>query len=342
MDPANKSSGPGSFIPVALDAMGGDHGPRETVAGAVMAVKQGGVAVALVGEPDAINPEIERLGASKLPIQVVRSSGVVGEDESPVTAFRSKPNASVFVAAGAVKAGKAAAFVSMGSTGASIAAATVVFGTMEGVDRGALGGPIVGYAPKTVIIDLGTNVDTRPQQLLDFAALGSAMSRLIYGSDNPRVAILSVGSEEGKGNRQVRETTDLLKASSLNFIGNLEPGDLTGDNAEVVLCDGFVGNMVLKLTEALGQAVVTEIEAAVGRTEAGAALARGVFDKTNVLETHGGGPLLGVNGVAIVGHGRSLAPSIANAIATAVIVVKTGFVKASADELTRIRTEVLN
>ena len=125
------------------------------------------------------------------------------------------------MAAGAVKAGKAAAFVSMGSTGASIAAATVVFGTMEGVDRGALGGPIVGYAPNTVIIDLGTNVDTRPQQLLDFAALGSVISRLIYGADNPRVAILSVGSEAGKGNRQVRETSELLNASSLNFIGNL-------------------------------------------------------------------------------------------------------------------------
>lgn len=342
MDPANTSNGPDGFIPVALDAMGGDHGPRETVAGAVMAVKQGGVAVALVGDPDAINPEIERLGASELPIHVVRSSGVVGEDESPVTAFRSKPNASVFVAAGAVKAGKAAAFVSMGSTGASIAAATVVFGTMEGVDRGALGGPIVGYAPKTVIIDLGTNVDTRPQQLLDFAALGSVMSRLLYGSDNPRVAMLSVGSEEGKGNRQVRETSELLHASSLNFIGNLEPGDLTGDNAEVVLCDGFVGNMVLKLTEGLGQSIVRDIEATVGQTESGAELARSVFDKTNVLETHGGGPLLGVNGVAIVGHGRSLAPSIANAIGTAAIVVKTGFVKASADELSRIRTEVLN
>ena len=165
----------------------------------------------------------------------------------------------------------------MGSTGASIAAATVVFGTMEGVDRGALGGPIVGYAPKTVIIDLGTNVDTRPQQLLDFAALGSVMSRLLYGSDNPRVAILSVGSEEGKGNRQVRETSELLHSSSLNFIGNLEPGDLTGDNAEVVLCDGFVGNMVLKLTEALGQSIVSDIEAAVGQTESGAELASEVF-----------------------------------------------------------------
>ena len=154
-----------------------------------------------------------------------------------------------------------------------------------------------------MIIDLGTNVDTRPQQLLDFAALGSAMSRLLYGADNPRVAILSVGSEEGKGNRLVRETSELLNASSLNFIGNLEPGDLTGDNAEVVLCDGFVGNMVLKLTEALGQSIVRDIEAAVGQTESGAELARGVFDKTNVLETHGGGPLLGVNGVAIVGHG---------------------------------------
>ncbi len=341
MDPTTNSSGPGGLITIALDAMGGDHGPPETVAGAVMAVRQSRVAIALVGDPDLIHPEIERLGASDLPLHVVRSRGVVGEDESPVTAFRSKPNASVFVAAGAVKAGKAAAFVSMGSTGASIAAATVVFGTIEGVDRGALGGPIVGYAPNTVIIDLGTNVDTRPQQLLDFAALGSVMSRLIYGTDFPRVAILSVGSEDGKGNRQVRETSELLNASSLNFIGNLEPGDLPGGNAEVVVCDGFVGNMVLKLTEALGHAIVSDIESAVGQTSSGAALAQDVFDKTNVLEALGGGPLLGVNGVAIVGHGRALAPSIANAIATAVTIVTTDFVKASADELSKIRTEVL-
>jgi glycerol-3-phosphate acyltransferase PlsX len=140
----------------------------------------------------------------------------------------------------------------------------------------------------------------------------------------------------------VRETSELLNASSLNFIGNLEPGDLTGGNAEVVVCDGFVGNMVLKLTEALGQAIVTDIEAAVGQTDSGAALARDVFDRTNVLEALGGGPLLGVNGVAIVGHGKALAPSIANAIATAVTIVTTDFVKASAEELSKIRTEVLN
>ena len=334
-------NGPSGLVPVALDAMGGDYGPPETVAGAVMAAKRGGVAVALVGDLAAIRPEMERHGVGGLPIQAVGSNGVVSEDESPALAFRSKPNASVFVSAGAVKAGKAAGFVSMGSTGASIAAATVVFGTMDGVDRGALGGPIIGYAPQTVIIDLGTNVDTRPQQLLDFAALGSVMSRVLYGSDTPRVALLSVGSEDGKGNRLVKEASDLLRSSSLNFAGNIEPGDLPRGAAEVVLCDGFVGNVVLKLTEALGQVVVREIEAQVGGTQSGADLARSVFDKTNVLEAFGGGPLLGVNGVAIVGHGRSRARSIAGAIETAAKVVTRDFVKASAQELLRIRREVM-
>ncbi len=329
------------LIPIALDAMGGDHGPAETVAGAVMAVKRGGVAIALVGDPDAIRPELERHDAARLPVQVVRSSGVVGENESPAMAFRSKPNASVFVAAGAVKAGRAKAFVSMGSTGASIAAATVVFGTMEGVDRGALGGPIIGYAPMSIIIDLGTNVDSRPQQLLDFAALGSVMSRLIYGCDNPRVGLLSVGSEEGKGNRLVRDSSDMLKSSSLNFIGNVEPGDLPAGVAEVVLCDGFVGNVVLKLTEALGQVIVNDIELELAGSDLRDGLSNKVFEKTNVLETLGGGPLLGVNGVAIVGHGRARAASIAGAIATAVTVIKEDFIAASAQELSRIRMEVL-
>lgn len=174
------------IIPIALDAMGGDHGPVITVPAALRAIGKGGVSIVLVGDRAAIQAELDRFDTpAKGLVQVVSARGVVEEGESPALAYRSKPRASVFVSAGVVKAGKAAGFVSMGSTGASIAAATMVYGTLDGIDRGALGGPVVGYASNTVIIDLGTNVDTRPGLLVDFAALGNIMSKLIYKNENP-------------------------------------------------------------------------------------------------------------------------------------------------------------
>jgi glycerol-3-phosphate acyltransferase PlsX len=311
------------------------------VPAALKAIGKGGVAIALVGDPPALEAELAKYDtAAKKLVQVVPSEGVIKEGANPALALRANPKASVLVAAGVVKAGKAQAFVSMGSTGASIAAATVMFGTMEGIDRGALGGPIVGYAPDTVIIDLGTNVDTKPAQLVDFAALGSLMSRLIYGKKNPRVALLSVGSEEGKGNAQVKATAQLLKASSLNFVGNVEPHDLPRNVAEVVVCDGFVGNIVLKLTEGLGRAISEHIRSALGHSPEVNALAEEVFARTNRLETLGGGPLFGVKGAAIVGHGSSGANAVAGAIATARVVVEKDLVRAQPVELERIRSEI--
>ncbi len=334
---------PEGIIPIALDAMGGDHGPPVTVPAALKAIGNGGVAVALVGDPTAIEAELVKYDtpAKKL-VQIVPAEGVIPEGANPAMALRAHPRASVLVAAGAVKAGKVEAFVSMGSTGASIAAGTVLLGTVDGVERGALGGPIIGYAPDTVIIDLGTNVDTRPVQLVDFAALGSLMSRLIYGKTNPRVALLSVGSEEGKGNAQVKATTELLRNSSLNFIGNVEPQDLTdgGGKAEVVVCDGFVGNIVLKLTEGLGRAIVKNIRSALPPSPEVDALAEEVFSRTNMLAVFGGGPLLGLKGAAIVGHGSSGVDAIAGAIATALIVVENDYINSQDAELERIRSEI--
>jgi len=332
---------PEGITPIALDAMGGDHGPVVTVPAALQAVDKGGVAVALVGDEAAIQAELDKYDSpAKQLVQIVPAEGVVEEDESPARAFRSKPKASIFVAAGVVKMGKAAGFVSMGSTGASIAAATVVYGTLDGIDRGALGGPVVGYSPNTVIIDLGTNVDTRPGLLVDFAALGNVMSKLIYKNDNPRIALLSVGSEKGKGNALVKETTDLLSSTDLNFIGNIEPNDLPFSKAEVVLCDGFVGNIILKLTEGLGDAIVSHVKEILGETEESGKLSKEIFERMNILEAFGGGPLLGVNGLAIVGHGASSVDAIANAVGTAKFVVETGLIEAQQAELDRIRAEV--
>ncbi len=334
---------PEGIARIALDAMGGDHGPVVTVPAALKAIEKGDIAVALVGDRTAIQTELEKFdNPAKQLVQIVPAEGVVEESESPALAFRSKPRASIFVSAQIVKAGKADGFVSMGSTGASIAAATVVYGTLNGIDRGALGGPVVGYAPNTIIIDLGTNVDTRPGLLVDFAALGNIMSKLIYKNENPRIALLSVGSEEGKGNALVKETTELLAATDLNFIGNIEPNDLPAGKAEVVLCDGFVGNVILKLTEGLGDAVVGHVKEVLGDTEESDKLSNAIFERMNILEAFGGGPLLGVNGLAVVGHGASGENAIANAIGTAKYVMETGLIGAQQAELDRIRVEVVN
>lgn len=321
---------------VALDAMGGDYGPKVMVPAALEAVSNGDLAVALVGDAEAVSGALKENGASNHPlVQVVPSEGVVEETDNPAQVFRTKPRASIFVCSGLVKMGKAQGFVSMGSTGASIAAATVTFGTMDGVSRGTLGGPIIGYAPNTVIIDLGANIDIRPQQLAGFGTLGSVMARVVYGQKDPRLALLNVGSEETKGNELVKETAELLKRSNLNFVGMIEPYDLPLGKAEVVICDGFVGNIVLKLTEGLGERISDHVREKSGDD----ALADEVRSMTNQLATFGGGPLLGVNGIAVVGHGAAAASGVATAIGTAKHVIENDLVGAQQKELAAFLAE---
>ena len=326
---------------IALDAMGGDHGPSVTIPAAIKSIKENKIPILLVGDKTEVNYELEKYNPKDTAlISIVPSTGVVNEDESPVLAYKSKPKASIFVAAYLVKSGKASGLVSMGSTGASIAASTVIYGTMSGVERGALGGPIIGYSPNSIIIDLGTNVDTKPEQLLDFGALGSIMSKLIYKNENPKIALLSVGKEKGKGNSLVKNTTNLLSNSDLNFVGNIEPDELLNNQVEVVLCDGFVGNIVLKLTESLGKRICDEITSELGDTEISQKITKSIFEKTNTLESFGGGPLLGVKGVSIVGHGGSGINAISNAISTAKYVIDSDLVNAQLKELERVRQTV--
>ncbi len=321
---------------VALDAMGGDHGPVATVPAALDAVSNGDIAIALVGDPDTISDVLAEYSTTNHPlVQVVASDGVVEETDNPAMVFRSKPRASIFVCSGLVKMGKAHAFVSMGSTGASIAAATVTYGTMAGITRGCIGGAIIGFSPNMAIIDLGANVDVRPQQLADFGTLGSVMSRINYGQENPRIALLNVGSEETKGNSLVKETAELLKRSNLNYVGMVEPYDLLHGKAEVVICDGFVGNVVLKLTEGLGRAIADLV-----RDKGDGALADEIYSITNLLASYGGGPLLGVNGIAVVGHGAAGSSGIATAIKTAKHVFDNDFVEAQQKELAAFHAQV--
>ena len=323
--------------------MGGDYAPAEVVAGALAAARTGSVQIGLVGDPDVVRAELAKHDTDGLPVMAVPSEGVVLEGDSPALALRKKPKASILVSTGLVKKGLADASVTMGSTGAAMAAAAVVLGVIDGVERPALGGPILGLAPKTAIVDLGTNVDCRPAQLLSFAVIGHVFARTFWGIESPRVALLSVGAESGKGNKQVQETTALLAKSGLNFVGNVEANDLPRGAVEVAVCDGFVGNIVMKLTEGLGSAMGVHLrEKFEGKlSEADMEeLATDVYEVNNVLETWGGGPLLGVNGVSVVGHGRGKADSVRRAIDTARHTVEVGFVSGLNEELARVRDRV--
>ena len=298
---------------IALDAMGGDDAPATPVAGAVLAAREGNVRVALVGDPEAVQRELAGADTDGLAIDVVASEGVVAEGEHPVLALRRNPKASIAVAVGLVKAGRADAAVSMGSTGATMAASVLALGLFPGLERPTLGGPFIALAPDTAIIDLGANLDCRPSQLLSFAAMGATLMRAYRGIENPRVALLSVGSEETKGNRQVRETHGLLRASGLNFVGNIEGHEIFEDKADVVVCDGFVGNVLLKFTEGLAGAAAAQLAGELGADSPAVARVKGIADQA----LQGGGPLLGVNGIVIAGHGRTSAAGIAAGIGLA-------------------------
>jgi glycerol-3-phosphate acyltransferase PlsX len=226
----------------------------------------------------------------------------------------------VVVGTSLVKEGKADALVTMGSTGAAMAASSILLGLLEGIERPALGGTIIGLAPNTVLLEVGANVDCRPSQLVDFAALGVAFAKVYLKATEPRVALLSMGEEEGKGNRQTREATEAFQGSGLNFIGNVEGHDLVTGGAEVVVCDGFVGNVVMKTVEAIGEGLAAYLRERLrdllpeGELEA---LAREVYSMLNLAKTMGGGPLFGVKGLVVVGHGSTRAAAVANAIKTA-------------------------
>ena len=330
-------------VRIAVDAMGGDNAPGEVVTGAVAAAREGGVQILLVGDPHQVQAELSKHDASKLPITAVPSEGVIVEGEAPAMALRQKPRASILVSTGLVKQGKAHASVTMGSTGAAMAAAAVVLGLSEGVDRPALGGPVVGVSPNTFIIDLGTNVDCRPSQMLSFAVIGDVFARQFWGIEQPRVALLSVGEEAGKGNRQVRETTALLEKSGLRFIGNVEGDDLAAGKAEVVVCDGFVGNIVMKFTEGLGQALSAHIGKSLkGKLEDDDldAAVNEMHDLTNIVHTHGGGPIFGVNGISVVGHGAGDATAVQRAIGTAKRTHHIDFIPKLNEEMAQVFAKV--
>lgn len=312
------------MITIALDAMGGDHAPRVEVEGAVQAARELGVRVILVGVEDAVRAELQRHKAADLPIEVVNATDVVTMTDSPSQAFRRKKDSSLHVAARLVRDGKAEALVSAGNTGAVMTVARFVLGTLPSVDRPALAWAFPNAKEKvSVILDVGANVDSKPEHLEQFAVMGDIYYRAIWGAKKSRVALLSIGEEESKGNELTREATARLKQTALNFVGNIEGRDVFRGNVDVVVCDGFIGNITLKLSEGLVEHIGGMLKKAIKSSltsQIGYALSKSAFDafrKRTDYSEYGGAPLLGVRGITIIGHGRSNVNAIKNAIRVA-------------------------
>jgi len=328
---------------IAVDAMGGDYAPEEIVKGAVIAAKEYGVEIALVGPVEKIEEELAKHDKAGTNIEIVATSEYLVEGEHPAYALREKRKASILVATRLVKEGKADAVVGAGPTGGVVASALQILGTVEGIARPVAGGPFLGFAPNTIMMDLGGNVDCRPDQLLDFAIVGTVYARKLLNIPNPSVAILSIGAEEGKGNGVVRESYPLFQKSGLNFIGNVEGYDIPSGRANVIICDGFVGNILVKFCESLGKTVCQWLKDRLGGKLPDSDI-KEMVDRlllaTNPAEAIGGGPLWAVNGIAVVAHGRSRHEEIAKAIGQAKLAVELDLVGSLKAELAAARSKL--
>ncbi len=301
---------------IAVDAMGGDHAPAEIVKGAAQAAEEYGVDISLVGLPHVVHPLLD----SHPRLQLVPCTQVIAMDEHPAQAVRNKPDSSIAVCARMCKEGRADGWTSAGNSGAVMAAALLIQGRIKGIERPALGSIVPTQDGFAYFLDVGANVDSKPEYLVQFAAMGAVYAREMLGRAQPRIALLSNGEEEGKGDELVRETTRRLKGSLPGFIGNVEPKDVYGAKADVVVADGFVGNVAIKMAEATADFLFRSLRDEIPRTlsgKVGGALirprVRKIRDRIDWRE-FGGAPLLGIDGVAVVAHGRSDARAMKNAV----------------------------
>jgi len=318
---------------IAIDAAGGEYAPHEIVKGAIKAAQEYKVDIALVGKKKILHVLAGR-HLEKLGLTIIEASQVIQPHEQPIQAIRNKPKSSIVVGINLIKDGAVSAFVSAGNTGAVVCAALLSLGKTEGIERPALGSIIeVASSAPILLIDAGVNVDCRPSHLAQFAQLGTIYAKHILGIDSPRVGLLSNGEEEGKGNRLIQESHQLLKKTSLNFIGNIEGQDIFKKVADVIVTDGFTGNIVLKTIEGMSDNWLYSLSQA-GQIFSKAyslparALHRDIgmdsWTKRLDYREYGGACLLGVNGNVVVAHGRSQAKAIKNAIALAIQTVERG------------------
>ena len=323
---------------IALDAMGGDFAPRAPVEAALRAVRNEGMQVALVGRPEELEAELARQGSPTEGLSLVPAAEKVEISEAPTILLKEKKHTSIGVAFDQLAAGKAAAVVGAGHTGAMMVAGKHKLGALKGVERPAIATPLPLRRGTCLLLDSGANVDCRPAYLVQFARMGVQYARLINGLDQPRVGLLNIGTEPGKGNDLTRQAYPLLKAALPGFVGNLEPRDVFRGKADVVVCDGFVGNLVLKTAETVGaqmRLLVRDSTARSPMARLGAWLLQGVQGELLRRTDHreiGGSLILGVNGVAVVAHGASNARSLINAMRLARDCAEGGLVKALAAE----------
>src|SRR6266568_1644983 len=301
---------------IAVDAMGGDYAPAEIVKGAALAADELGIDISLVGIPSAVQPLLD----NHRRLQIVPCTQVIAMDEHPAQAVRNKPDSSMAVCARLCKEGRADGWTSAGNSGAIMAAALLIQGRIRGVERPALGSIVPTRDGFAYFVDVGANVDSKPEYMVQFAMMGGVYAREMMGRANPRICLLSNGEEEGKGNELVKETTRRLKESLPGFVGNVEPKDLYAGKADVIVADGFVGNIAIKMAEATAEFLFRNLREEIPKTltgKLGGLLirpgVRQIRDRIDWRE-FGGAPLLGIDGVAVVAHGRSDARAMKNAI----------------------------
>lgn len=310
--------------------MGGDRAPQAIVEGAANALLDYAYIdkLYLVGDESTVRHELDRLQFTDRRLEVVHAPEVVGMGESAITSVRRKKHSSISVAVDLVKRGDCHALVSAGNTGAAVASTTIKLRTLPGVDRAGIASPLPNEHGPCNIVDAGANVDSKPFHLLQYAIMGSVYARHVQGKINPIVGLMSVGEEEGKGSDFTREVFELLRASHLNFRGNIEGHDLFETPLDVVVCDGFTGNVVLKSCEATAKVMFKWLKHEMNMSpfrQMGALMAKGAFKATlerGNYETYGGSPLLGVNGICIIGHGSSSPRAIKNAVRVAAETVR--------------------
>jgi len=310
-------------VKIVVDAMGGDYAPDVVVTGTVEAVKEYNAEVILVGDEVKINALLKKNKYSGSQISVVNATEIIEMCDSAATSIRKKRNSSIVVGLNLVKEGKADAFFSAGNTGAAVCGAVLSLGLLPGVERPGIGIVIPTLKGATMIIDVGANITPKPSQLLQYGIMGEVYSRCILNKENPAVGLLNVGEEEAKGTEFVKETHELLSGSKVNFIGNVEGKDLFSGKCDVIVCDGFVGNVALKVTESAAEAMQKFLKRHIKSSPIailGYFLLRRTFKRFKKeidYSEYGGAPLMGVNGVVIIGHGRSNVKAIKNAIRAA-------------------------
>lgn len=327
-------------VKISLDAMGGDFAPQTTVEGAVLAAQEFNIHTILVGNESVLTEELAQYDHASLPIEIRHAPEIITMDESPLNLIRKKRNSSIRIAFDLVKRGETRAVVTAGNSGAALTASLFVLDNIKGIDRPAIATIMPTLTGAVIVIDAGANTICKPFNLVQFALMGSVYGRRILGTENPRIGVLSNGEEDSKGTKLTRESNALLKDSALNYIGYVEGKEVFKGDVDVVVCDGFVGNVLLKVSEGIAETIIAALKNEIQKSlssQLGFILAKKSFEdfkKWFDYANYGGSPLLGVNGGVIISHGRSNAKAIKNALRVANELVQQQVVEHLAKELT--------